>query len=175
MPEYDFTLRFALSPQEPNPESFVEKLLAEGCNDALIGIGQHGRIALNFTREAPSAGEAVLSALSDVQQIIPTARLIEAAPDFVGLTDIANILGFSRQNMRKILVKSGSSFPLPIHDGTSAIWHLSTVLAWFLDKKNRKLDESLLEVSRVNMKCNLIRQTVESDDSMADRLREIVA
>ena len=124
MGQYDFTLKFALAQQDADPEAFVEQLLAEGCDDALIGIGQYGRIALNFTREATSAGEAVLSALSDVQRIIPAARLVEAAPDFVGLTDIANILGFSRQNMRKLVIKSGPNFPLPVHDGKPAIWHI---------------------------------------------------
>jgi hypothetical protein len=117
MSQYEFTLKFALPQQDVDPEVFVEQLFADGCDDALIGIGQHGRLALDFTREAPSAGEAVLSALSDVQRIIPGARLVEASPDFVGLTDIANFLGFSRQNMRKLLIKSGPNFPLPVHDG----------------------------------------------------------
>lgn len=51
-----------------------------------MGVGQPGRLALEFTREAKSAQAAVGSALADVKRVIPTARLIEAAPDFVGLT-----------------------------------------------------------------------------------------
>ena len=142
--------------KDTKPEGFVEQLFADGCDDALIGIGQHGRLALDFTREASSAGEAVLSALTDVQRIVPGARLIEASPDFVGLTDIANILGFSRQNMRKLLVKSGPTFPLPVHDGKPAIWHLATILDWFAIEKGRDLDAALHEVSRVTMQCNLV-------------------
>jgi hypothetical protein len=175
MSQYDFTLKFALPEQDVDPEVFVEQLFADGCDDALIGIGQHGRLALDFTREAPSAGEAILSALSDVQRTIPGARLIEASPDFVGLTDIANILGFSRQNMRKLLIKSGPKFPLPVHDGKPAIWHLSTVLEWFTNVKGRDLDESLLEVSRINMQCNLVKETAGLDDRVTDRLKELVA
>ena len=175
MSQYEFTLKFALPQQDVDPEVFVERLFADGCDDALIGIGQHGRLALDFTREAPSAGEAVLRALSDVQRTIPGVRLIEASPDFVGLTDIANILGFSRQNMRKLLIKSGSSFPLPIHDGKPAIWHLSTVLDWFTNVKGRDLDGSLLEVSRINMQCNLVKEAAGLDDRVADRLKELVA
>jgi hypothetical protein len=47
--------------------------------------------------------QALLSALSDVQRVMPDAKLVEASPDLVGLTDIANLLGFSRQYMRKLL------------------------------------------------------------------------
>lgn len=175
MNQYEFTLKFALPQQDVDPEVFVERLFANGCDDALIGIGQHGRLALDFTRESPSAGEAVLSALSDVQRIIPGARLIEASPDFVGLTDIANFLGFSRQNMRKLLIKSGPNFPLPVHDGKPAIWHLSTVLDWFTNVKGRDLDGSLLEVARINMQCNLVKETASLDDRVTDRLKELVA
>jgi hypothetical protein len=175
MNQYDFTLSFALPQKDVDPEVFVEQLYGDGCDDALIGIGQHGRIALDFTREASSAGEAVLSALSDVQRVIPGARLIEASPDFVGLTDIANLLGFTRQNMRKLLVKSGPNFPLPVHAGKTAIWHLSTVLDWLTGEKGRNLDRSLIEISRVNMQCNLFKEAAELDHDISDRLKSLVA
>ena len=175
MNQYEFTLKFALPLQDVDPEVFVERLFSDGCDDALIGIGQHGRLALDFTCEASSADEAVLSALSDVQRVIPGARLIEASPDFVGLTDIANILGFTRQNMRKLLVKSGPKFPLPVHDGKPAIWHLSAVLDWFTNEKGRDLDRSLLDVSRVNMQCNLVKETASLDEGVSERLKAFVA
>ncbi|MEM8816574.1 MAG: DNA-binding protein [Pseudomonadota bacterium] len=168
-------MKFALPQQDVDPALFVEPLLANGCDDALIGIGQHARLALDFIREAPSAAEAVVSALSDAQRSIAGVRLIEASPDLVGLTDIANILGFSRQNMRKLLVRSGPDFPLPVHDGKPAIWHLSAVLDWFANVKGRDLDSKLLDVSRVNMQCNLVRETAALDDGIADRLKELVA
>jgi len=93
----------------------------------------------------------------------------------VGLTDIANILGFSRQYMRKLVVKSGPGFPLPVHDGKPAIWHLSTVLMWFMDKKSRNVDKSLLEVSRINMQCNLFKEAAGLDQDISDRLKGLVA
>jgi hypothetical protein len=175
MAQYDFTLKFALGQPDADPDAFIEQLLAEGCDDALIGVGQHGRIALNFTREAPTAVEAVLSALSDVQRVIPDSKLVEAAPDLVGLTDIANLLGFSRQYMRKLVMKSGSGFPLPVHEGKPAIWHLATVLAWFTNCKGRKFDEALLGVSRINMQCNLFKEAAELDNDIFDRLKSLVA
>ena len=148
--------------------------MAEGCDDALIGLGRHGRIALDFTREAPSADEAILSALADIQRAIPKAKLVEATPDLVGLTDIANLLGFSRQYMRKLAVKKGAGFPLPVHEGKPAIWHLSTVLSWFSDSNTREFDEALLEIARVNMQCNLVKEAAGLDRSMSNRIKTLI-
>ncbi len=77
-----------------------------------------------------SASGAVQSALAGVKRAIPDAELVDAAPDFVGLTDIAKLLGYSRQNMRKLAVQANSVFPSPVHEGTPTIWHLATVLDW---------------------------------------------
>ena len=55
----------------------VERLGEAGCDDAMIGVGQPGRIALRFTREAESAKHAIVSALVDVKKAIPAAKLIE--------------------------------------------------------------------------------------------------
>ncbi len=100
MTEYEFTLKFSLQNNSINPEIYIDMLGSEGCNDALVGLGQNNQITLNFNREAPSAYDAISSAIADVRRAIPDAKLVEATPDFVGLTDVADILGFSRQNMR---------------------------------------------------------------------------
>ena len=175
MGKYDFTLKFALGYHDADPKLFVDKLLAEGCDDALIGVGQCGRIALDFTRESLSADDAVLSALSDVHRAIPEAMLIEALPDLVGLTDIAKVLGFSRQNMRKLVVKKGSEFPPPVHDGKPAIWHLAVVLSWFIEKKSRKVDQATMDISRINMQCNILRETTKLDRDYSDRLERLIS
>ena len=175
MEHYDFTLRFALGRSDADPGSCLERLASEGCDDALIGMGCGGRIALNFTRRASSAIDAVLSAVSDVKRAIPDAKLIEVGPDLVGLTDIAQLLGFTRQNMRKLMLRNDADFPLPVHDGKPAIWHLSTVLAWLKEKKPYPLDETLLDVARVSMQCNLLREMAELDPEISKRLRAMMA
>src|SRR5436309_11045073 len=86
--EYEFELRFKLPTDDADADELVERLGEAGCDDALIGIGQPGRIALRFTREAESAKRAIVSALEDVKKVIPAAKLIEVGPDFVGLTDV---------------------------------------------------------------------------------------
>lgn len=172
---YDFTLTFALGQPDSNPGAYLERLARAGCDDALIGLGREGRIALNFTREARSAYDAILSALSDVKQAIPDAQLIEASPDLVGLTDIAELLGFSRQNMRMLMIRSGADFPPPVHEGKPAIWHLSKVLWWLKEKRTHQVDDSLFDIARVSMQCNLLREATDIDPDISSRLRTLVS
>ena len=63
--EYAATLKYQLSNEDWDMEALVERLGEAGCDDALVGIGQLGRLALEFTREADSADAAVRSALAD--------------------------------------------------------------------------------------------------------------
>ncbi|MFL6611619.1 MAG: helix-turn-helix transcriptional regulator, partial [Pseudomonas sp.] len=136
----------------------VERLGEAGCDDALIGIGQPGRMALEFTRDAPDAVEAVLSALADVQRAVPSAKLIEVAPDWVGLTDVAEIIGVSRQNMRKLMLAHPGSFPTPVHEGSSSIWHLADVLGWLQAKGGYSLGRNVLDVAQVALQVNVAKE-----------------
>ena len=47
MHEYEFTLKFSLQNAQADPQEYVESLGKAGCDDALIGIGQCGRIAFS--------------------------------------------------------------------------------------------------------------------------------
>jgi predicted DNA-binding transcriptional regulator AlpA len=154
MMEYIFTLKYQLADDEQDMNLLVERLGEAGCDDALVGIGQPGRLALEFTREAGSAQAAMRSALADVKRAIPAARLIEAAPDFVGLTDVAEIVGVSRQNMRKLMLTHHGNFPVPVHEGSASIWHLAEVLAWLEGKGGYALDDGILETARAALEIN---------------------
>ena len=158
MNDYEFTLKFLLPSHAADPEAHLEALGEAGCDDALVGVGQPGRIALDFTRTARSAFAAVASAVRDVRKAIPGAVLAEASPDFVGLTDVADIAGFTRQNMRKLMLANVSSFPAAVHDGNPALWHLASVLAW-LQQRQRPVDAALLDVARANMRINIAKET----------------
>jgi hypothetical protein len=76
---FTFTLNYQLTSDENDMDALVERLAEEGCDDALVGVGQPGRLALEFVREAPSAREVIESAIEDVRRAVPNARLIEAA------------------------------------------------------------------------------------------------
>lgn len=161
--EYEFTLRFDTTRVHVDPAQLPDVLAEAGCDDATLGVGIAGRIALMFTREAVSAEDAVLTALRAVTVALPGARLIEAAPDLVGITEIAEIFGRSRQNLRKLLLSCASDAPLPVHEGSSAVWHLARVLEWLRAEKQYPVADELLEVASVNMQLNAASSRVAVD------------
>ncbi len=75
MNEYDFTLKFNLEDSLADPDDLIERLYAGGCDDALIGVGNKGYVALNFIREASSAYEAISSAINDVKRVVSGVTL----------------------------------------------------------------------------------------------------
>jgi hypothetical protein len=168
MKEYEFTLKYRLGNPGEDAEKYLEALARSGCEDAAVGVGQNGRIALNFIREAESALEAIASAIFDVQQAIPDARLVEAAPDHVGVTDIAELFGFSRQYMRKLIQTRGASFPEPVHEGKPSLWHLTDILAWFRKHESRTVQNEVLEVSRITMQLNVYKSCIRAAATFHD-------
>lgn len=168
MKQYDFTLKYRLGDTDEDAEKHLEALAQSGCEDALVGIGQSGRISLNFIRESESALEAIAGAISNVQEAIPEAKLVEATPDFVGITDIAELLGFSRQYMRKLIETSGASFPEPVHEGKPSLWHLTDILAWFSERESRDIQSEVFEVSQINMQLNVYRSCMKATASFHD-------
>ena len=156
--EYTFTLKYQIADDGCDPQVLVERLGEAGCDDALAGIGQPGRLALEFTREAADAQAAVRSALADVRRAVPSARLIEVAPDLVGLSDVAGIVGVSRQNLRKLMLTHPGSFPAPVHEGSTSIWHLADVLVWLQARGTDPLAEDVLEVARVALQVNVAKE-----------------
>lgn len=157
--EYTFTFKYQLSEDDCDPAEIVERLGAAGCDDSLIGIGQSGRVALEFVRESDTAETALASALSDVKQAIPTARLIEISPDFVGLTDAADVAGVSRQNMRKLMLNHPTRFPLPVHEGSASVWHLADILDWLQAKGGYILEQAVVDVAHAAKQINLSKMS----------------
>lgn len=158
--EYTFTLKYQLTGSDSDLDVLVERLGAAGCDDALAGTGRPGRLSLEFSREANSAEEAVRTALADVNKAIPSARLFEALPDLVGLTDIAEAIGVSRQAARKLMLTHQSTFPLPVHDGSNSIWHLAEVLDWLMSRGGYQIDAGLLETAKVTWKTNIANEAL---------------
>jgi hypothetical protein len=173
--EYEFELRFKLPADDTDADEEVERLGEAGCDDALVGVGQPGRIALRFTRDAESAKRAIVSAVEDVKTAIPAAKLIEAGPDFVGLTDVADMLGVSRQNMRKLMLAHAANFPAPVHEGSAAIWHLEPVLQWLRSKGGYDISQEQIDVAHIAMQINLVKAADRLDIPMQREVRALVA
>lgn len=171
--EYDFTLKFKVDTDDV--DALVERLGEAGCEDALVGVGQPGQIALDFTREAESAEAAIISALANVKQAIPDCKLVEVSPDFVGLSDVAELIGVTRQNMRKLRLAHASSFPPPVHEGSAAVWHLAPVLTWLEERGTYLIEQTVLEVAGVAMQVNLAKEATQLTPRIRRELRVLVA
>jgi len=150
MNEYDFTLTFSLPDQSKVAEDYLDLLYEAGCDDAIIGVGVVGTISLEFVRDGLSAKEVVASALKAVLVAIPNAELIEAKPDLVGLSDVAEILDCSRQNVRKHMV-SHRDFPHPAFTGKTSLWHLWELASF----KKLSIPSSLVDLSRIIFDLNM--------------------
>lgn len=75
--EFTSTLRYCLADTGLESAAVVERLAEAGCDDALAGTGQNGRLALEFTREGSNVELVIASALSDVKRALPSIQLIE--------------------------------------------------------------------------------------------------
>lgn len=163
MSEYEFTLKFKLPDPEANPEDYIEALGKAGCDDALVGVGHTGYISLEFIREADSAQSAVYSAILNVRDAIDGAVLVEASPDLVGITDVANILNVTRQAIRKLVDKSHGQFPTPVYDNTFAIYRFSDVLRWMRENTRRKINDPLFDIANINRVINLYKDAKRTE------------
>jgi hypothetical protein len=172
---YEFSLVFDTSAVAGEADDLVEALGEHGCDDAIVGIGRVGRLALDFDREAPDAVEAVLSAVRDVIEALPGAVLVEASPDFVGITEVADIVGRSRQNIRKLLLSGASPSPAPVHEGSPSLWHLEDILIWLGDRKGYEIDDDLLDLARVTKQLNLASSLRQLDSTMRADLEAMLA
>lgn len=152
MTTYEFTLLFALQEKARAANELVDALYEAGCDDAVVGLGNPKLIVLEFAREAATAMEAMQSAIGDVRKAIPGARLIEAKPDLVSLSEIAEVMGCTRQNMRKYAIGQiraiKQPFPAPAYTGSPSLWHLCEVAQWAASADDLKISSSLAELSR---------------------------
>ena len=167
--DFEFKLTYKLPDDLKDDEHVMRCLGEQGCTDALVGLGTAGLVCLEFVREAPNAEEAIRSALEDVKGALPNARLVEAGPDFVGLTDVAELVGLTRQNIRKLWLNNEAVFPAPVHAGAASVWHLAQVLQ-FLREKRYDVEHRVQDVAQVTMKLNIARQKSMVSDADLERL-----
>lgn len=81
---FKFTLTCALPDTRTDADLLMARLGDEGCTDALVELGEPGeigRVRLAFTREAPTAEEAVRGAMGAVKRALPGAQLLAIEPN----------------------------------------------------------------------------------------------
>jgi hypothetical protein len=74
--QFEFGLKFRIGANADLSE-IIERLKQAGCKDAVVGLGRPGRLAMEFARDGASLGEAIRSAVLEVQHAIPGVELVE--------------------------------------------------------------------------------------------------
>ena len=111
----------------------ADALFEAGCDDALVGRSE-GVQFLDFDREADSVGEAVLSAVADIESVegLTVARIADAG--LVSMADIAARTGRTRESVRLLVAgeRGPGGFPPPATDPRSRyrLWRVAEVEQW---------------------------------------------
>ncbi|WP_240965188.1 helix-turn-helix transcriptional regulator [Streptomyces zingiberis] len=128
--DYDFT--FVVSGVDVDDESAVDAL-RDNCDALLARAGGHD--LLSVTWSGPSALEAAMAAVSAVRRAVPRLRVCRLDRDLVGVHEIADRTGRSRQNVSQWIAGTRKSReePFPPAEGTvgrSLVWTWSEVNRW---------------------------------------------
>jgi predicted DNA-binding transcriptional regulator AlpA len=99
----------------------------------------------------------------------------EVTPDFVGLTDVAELVGVTRQNMRKLMLSHPTTFPAPIHEGSASVWHLAHVLRWLAERGDYEIERPLIDIASMAMQVNLANEALGLDAPVHKEVRALVA
>ncbi|MBF0622538.1 MAG: DNA-binding protein [Magnetococcales bacterium] len=148
---FEFTITCAISSQKWDVELISNTLFDAGCDDATVFTGLRGTIGLTFDRVSDSAEMAISSAIEDVKSAYPEAEILEVKPDLVSLTYIAEMLGQSRQNIRKL-----TKFPPPIITGSNPLWHLYQVIRWYENRGSKPFHVGLSAVTKAAWNYNFM-------------------
>lgn len=156
---FNFTL--TLSGVTSDTTGLEDALFSAGCDDALICF--YGTAAyLEFDRHGESLTQAVISAVSDIESSGIGARVESVDSTLLGLSDIAELTGLTRQSIA--LLKDGArgsrQFPGPVQrvKGNSPLWRWCTVVDWLASEGRIPFDSPLIDNARVLDNLNLALQ-----------------
>lgn len=167
MPLFNFTL--TLSGVTRHTPGLEDALYAAHCDDALICF--YGTaVYLDFDRQSDTLEQAVLSAVHDIESA-PTlsARVESVDAALVGLSDIAELTGVSRQAIALLKdgARGGGQFPGPVQrvKGNSPLWRWQTVVEWLVAEGRVAPDSPVVAHARTLDSLNLALQLRASRES----------
>lgn len=138
---YHFTL--VVEGADLQNEANLDALYEAGCDDATFGMAAGVQLAA-FDREADSYAEAVVSAVHQIEEAVPGARVVRLETDeLVTVADIAKRTGRSHESIRLLVSgeRGPGNFPPPtarLHQ-RNQLWWWPDVVEWF----TRELQEEL--------------------------------
>lgn len=159
MGTYTFTL--TLSGVTADTEGLEDALFAVGCDDALVCYYSKS-VYLEFDREASSLDLAIETAITAIESAHIPMRVASVDSTLVGLSDIAELAGLTRQAVA--LLKDGArgkgGFPAPVQrlNGNSPLWDWANVAQWLEHNNRLTHDPELSKNAKTLRKWNLVLQ-----------------
>lgn len=145
-----------------------DALYIAGCDDALICF--YGKsVYLEFDREGPTLDLAIKSAITDIERASVGAKVESVDSALVGLSDIAELTGLTRQAIA--LLKDGArgdgDFPCPVQrlKGASPLWDWACVAKWLKDNNRLNQYPELYEQAKTLCKWNLVLRNCAYENS----------
>lgn len=152
--EFDFSLVLS-GIDELRPE-FVDALFEAGCDDATVSMVNRA-VVVEFSRQAPSFKDAVLSAIRDVHKAGAEVAYV-AECNLVTQAEIARRINRSRQFVYQLITgrRGPGGFPLPVCHMTddTPLWQWCAVSFWLAQNNMIRPEES--EQSKVTAAINTI-------------------
>jgi predicted DNA-binding transcriptional regulator AlpA len=127
-----FTLTLA-GPAIVENEAILDQLFQAGCSDASFAE-RDGRTFADFDRDRDTLGEALVSAIEQIESVRPLKVTRVEEQDLVTITDIAGRTGRSRQNIWQLArgERGSGDFPMPVAQigEDRSLWRWSDVAEW---------------------------------------------
>ncbi len=162
---FNFTL--TLSGITLQTKGIEDALFSAGCDDALVCF--YGKsVYLEFDREASTLDVAVGSAINDIESSGLNVRVESVDSALVGLSDIADLTGLTRQAVA--LMKDGArgngNFPCPLQrlKGNSPLWDWASVARWLRENNRLSEQSELYENAQALCKWNLVLRNCANND-----------
>jgi hypothetical protein len=100
--EFEFELVFALPDGEHDPFALSNAVFEAGFEDALVGSGQTGLLAVGIETEGEDAEGAILDAARALIRVLPVGTVLrEVRPDLVSIAEVAEKLEVKRQALQQ--------------------------------------------------------------------------
>ena len=121
---FEFELVFGIPEDAFDPYLLSDAVFAAGFEDALVGTGIPGLLAVEIEVEGGDGEQAILDAARRLLATLPKgSRLREVRPDLVSLADVAERLSVTRQSLQQ------RRMPPPTQGGLYRIDEVARVLA----------------------------------------------
>ena len=157
--EFDFAL--IVSGIETLAPEVVDKLFLNGCSDATFSI-QYGQVYAEFSREAPTLMDAIMSAIHDIEEAGVGASVLRVDEcDLVTQAEIARRIGRTRSLVSQYIAgkRGPGGFPAPACYITdkAPLWFWCGVSCW-LWQNNLIKAEKMHEAEAISVVNNFLEQ-----------------